>query len=77
MTTLISTKLRGDAEEVEFGGDASTAKTMREAASAIERMSEALSVCAYFFENASGGEHELPLATRSNYAHFCRKADVS
>ena len=41
MTTLISTKLRGDAEEVEFGGDACTAKTMREAASAIERMSDA------------------------------------
>jgi hypothetical protein len=77
MTTLISTKLRGDAEEVEFHGDARTAWTMRQAAIAIERMSEALSACAYYFENAPCGTPELPLGTRASYALLCRKADVS
>ena len=76
MTTLISTKLRVDAEEVEFGGDASTAKTMREAASAIERMSKALRQAANFFELADGGGHYLRPRTREQYANICRRADM-
>ena len=77
MTTLISTKLRGDAEEVEFHGDARTAETMREAATAIERMSKALRQAANFFELADGGGHYLRHRTREQYANICRKADVS
>jgi hypothetical protein len=77
MTTLISTKLRGDAEEVEFSGDARTAETMREAAMVIERMSKALRQAANFFELADGGGHYLRPRTREQYAHICRKADVS
>ena len=77
MTPLISTKLRGDAEEVEFRGDACTAETMREAAMVIERMSKALGQAANFFELADGGGHYLRPRTREQYAHICRKADVS
>jgi len=77
MTTLISTKLRVDAEEVEFGGDASTAKTMREAASAIERMSKALRQAANFFELADAGGHYLRPRTREQYANICRRADMA
>jgi hypothetical protein len=46
MTTLISTKLREDADEAEVRGDARAASTMRGAAMEIEHMSEAPRVCA-------------------------------
>ena len=46
MTTLISTKLRGEADEAEVRGDARASLTMREAAMEIEHMSEMLRVCA-------------------------------
>ena len=77
MTTLISTKLRGEAEEIEFRGDARTAETMREAAMVIERMSKALRQAANFFELADGGGHYLRHRTREQYANICRRADMS